>query len=1119
MQGRLGPWLAALATIAFAAAAQAGFVNFESGHVRPLALSPDGSRLFAVNTPDGRLEIYGVGAGGLTLQAEVPVGLEPVAVAARSNTEVWVVNHLSDSVSIVAVDTATPANSHVTNTLLTCDEPRDVVFAGPGRTRAFVTTARRGQNCPVPANLITPGQDRAVVQVYDATNLGTALGGTPIANLTLFTDTPRALAVTPDGTRVYAAGFESGNQTTTIPEGQVTPNGGVPPFPPGSTPGAPATGLIVRFDGTRWVDELNRDWSAKVAFSLPDRDVFVIDATANPPALVPTGSSISGVGTTLFNMAVRPNASGQIYVGNLEARNFVRFEQRINTNLGVQGEIVHSRITVINGTTPTPIDLNPHIDYSCVPPSCISPQSERDRSIAFPLDMVFSSDGARLYVAGFGSGVVGIFDAAALEAGTLNATTKVLVPVGQGPSGVVLDEARNRLYVMNRISHDISIVANASTPASAFEQAVVPLRFDPTPPFARDGRIFLYDAKNTSGHGDQACASCHIFGDFDSLAWDLGDPFGPVLPNLNPFRVANGNNVSLGGNGSGIACSDCTFHPLKGPMTTQTLRGMAAAGPMHWRGDRTGSTTGNDPLDPQFGFKAFNGAFVTLVGRSAPLSDAEMQAYTDFILNVALPPNPIRALDNSQTSDQSAGQNLFLTQITDRGVLPCQFCHRMPLGTDGLSSIEGETQEFKIAHLRNLYQKIGMFGVSGGPSVGAQVRGFGFLHDGSIPTVQNFISNPIFQNLSTSQERQIEQFLLAFDTGMKPTVGQQVSVDAATFNAVSQVNRITLLVARDDAGDCELTAKGTVGGLARGWVYVGGNAFQPDRNAEPTISVTDLRTLAATPGQEITFTCTALGTGVRIGVDRDEDGVYDRRELDCGSDPANPFSTSTTSGPCGGTTTTTLATTTTTIVTTTTTTTTSSTTTTTIPLLGIPSQSLVMKDKVFPSNPAARRFTFTAKTSAADPAHRIVVPARGSAGDPTVDGAVGGAVLTVYNANGSGEKVQVALPPGRWTALGSGATPSGYKWSGLSTDPVQQVLVRGDLIKVKAGRSSWLYTLDEQSQGRIAVRLVLGGIPGWCASVPAKLSGNPPSSANNDHIERFIGQPKTPPPAVCPAVP
>src|SRR5207253_4090828 len=118
------------------------FVEFESGLVRPLALTPDGTRLLAANTPDDQLEIFSVGAGGLTYTASVPVGMEPVAVAARSNTEAWVVNHLSDSVSIVDLTTSPP---HVVRTLIVGDEPRDIVFAGPGRTRAFITTAHRGQ--------------------------------------------------------------------------------------------------------------------------------------------------------------------------------------------------------------------------------------------------------------------------------------------------------------------------------------------------------------------------------------------------------------------------------------------------------------------------------------------------------------------------------------------------------------------------------------------------------------------------------------------------------------------------------------------------------------------------------------------------------------------------------------------------------------------------------------------------------------------------------------------------------------------------------------------------------------------------------------------------------------
>ena len=121
-----------------AASTGPSFIPFESGHVRPLALSPDRSKLFAVNTPNGTLEILDLTAQPYTTTTRVPVGLEPVAVAARTNTEVWVVNHLSDSISIVSLQ-GTP---HVIRTLLVGDEPRDIVFAGNPQ-RAFITTAHR----------------------------------------------------------------------------------------------------------------------------------------------------------------------------------------------------------------------------------------------------------------------------------------------------------------------------------------------------------------------------------------------------------------------------------------------------------------------------------------------------------------------------------------------------------------------------------------------------------------------------------------------------------------------------------------------------------------------------------------------------------------------------------------------------------------------------------------------------------------------------------------------------------------------------------------------------------------------------------------------------------------
>jgi YVTN family beta-propeller protein len=203
------------------------FIAFESGPVRPLALTPErGAKLLAVNTPDNRLEVFDVRAKGITHSASIPVGMEPVAVAAPSESEAWVVNHLSDSVSIVDL-----TSGRVTRTLLVGDEPRDIVFddpdgEGPLKVRAFITTAHRGQHRSHPSllgvpgagdpELTIPGLGRADVWVFDTTNLGASLGGTPLEIVELFGDTPRALAVDPTRNKVYAAVFHSGNQTAVV---------------------------------------------------------------------------------------------------------------------------------------------------------------------------------------------------------------------------------------------------------------------------------------------------------------------------------------------------------------------------------------------------------------------------------------------------------------------------------------------------------------------------------------------------------------------------------------------------------------------------------------------------------------------------------------------------------------------------------------------------------------------------------------------------------------------------------------------------------------------------------------------------------------------------------------
>ena len=883
--------------------------------MRPLALSPNQQFLFALNTPDNRLEIYRITPGGLAHRGAVSVGLEPIAVAARTNHEVWVVNHLSDSVSIVALEDGGRAGQ-VVRTLQVGDEPRDIVFAGPHHRRAFITTAHRGQHVPYDPQLTTPGIGRADVWVFDAQHLGATLTGTPLTILTLFTDTPRALAATADGARVYAAGFHTGNRTTSIFRNLSTQGPGRPP-PHTNVEGIPAPllSLILQFDGSHWVDELGRPWDEHIRLSLPDKDVFAIDAMAHPPHLLPGGGgTFTGVGTILFNMAVNP-VSGTVYVSNLESRNHMRFEGAgAFADTTVRGHIAESRITILTPAgAVVPRHLNTHIDYTicCAP----IPNRENQQSLAFPVDMAVSRNGKWLYVAALGSSKVGVYRTDHLEANTFTPSVQDQIPVtGGGPTGLALDEDRDRLYVLTRFDNAISVI---DTQARR-EIHHYPMH-NPEPSSIVHGRRFLYDASFSSSHGDSACASCHIFGDLDSLAWELGDPDEPTMPNPGPFVLPPPSPSPV-------------FHPIKGPMTTQSLRGMANHGPMHWRGDRTG---GNEvprsaqpdtgAFDEQVAFTQFNAAFTSLLGRDQELTDTEMQAFTEFMLQLTYPPNPIRALDNVLTPAQEAGRDVYfhgpgsilITQLN------CIGCHTLDpdanpgaaapgfFGTDGRANFDFGAGAMKIPHLRNLYQKVGMFGMAEVVGItnpaddfrhqGDQIRGFGFLNDGSVDTIFRFMSTVGFAASAANPggfpltaegnvlRRNVEAFVLAYDSNLQPIVGQQTTLTGANARAVGP--RIALLLARATLGDCELVAK-LWDDDEQGWLYNPAlGHFEPNRQHQPAVSDAALRARAHDDGRAMTYTCVPPGSGRRIALDRDADGVRDGDEVDAGSDPADPTST------------------------------------------------------------------------------------------------------------------------------------------------------------------------------------------------------------------------------------
>ncbi len=884
-------------------------VNWENPHVYPIHMTPDGTRLLAVNTPDNRLEVFDLTAGLPKLVRSIPVGLDPVSVRARTNTEVWVVNHISDSVSIVSL-----TSKNVVATIKTLDEPTDVVFAGNPQ-RAFVSCSQANK-----------------VQVFDPANLGAAPSVIAIGG-----EDPRAMAVSTDGTKVYVAVFESGNGSTILGGGGTgniafppnvvnhpsTPYAGVNPppnsggvFSPPIAPSAanpPKVGMIVRKNAAgQWMDDNNGNWTnlvsgpqaalsgRPVGWDLPDRDVAIIDA----------GSLGVTYATRLMNicMAIAVNpASGRITVVGTDGPNEVRFEPVVN------GRFIRVNLALVEAANPgqtTIKDLNPHLTYSS---STLATQAEREKGLGDPRGIAWNAAGTKGYVTGMGSDNLVVIDVNGNRAGLTDTIT-----VGEGPTGVVLDEARQRLYVMNKFAATISVV----DVASEVEIAEIPF-FDPSPLPIKFGRKHLYNTHKTSGLGITSCASCHVDARLDRLAWDLGNPQGTS-------KSLAGLNLGAGipGLASGTTIPPfAPFHPMKGPMTTQTLQDIIGKEPHHWRGDR-------------LGIEEFNPAFTGLLGDTVQLTAQEMQEFEDFLATITFPPNPFRNFDNTLPTNlplpghfttgrfSAAGQPLpngnaatgmALYRDTGRrldgGAFACVTCHTLPTGagTDTVFaggqfgpiapgplgqrhlqvvSVDGSTNvTIKTPQLRNVYEKTGF-----NTTQTSNTAGFGVLHDGSVDSLERFVDEPVFTTASDQETADLVAFLLSFAGSDLPAgsptnilippgpasqdshaaVGVQTTVNSGSPPA-AQAQLITDMINLAQQQKVGLVVKGRVNGLPRGYAYVPATGtFQSDR-AGQTHSPAALLAFAQAGG-ELTYTVVPKTTQTRIGIDRDSDGVLDGDE-------------------------------------------------------------------------------------------------------------------------------------------------------------------------------------------------------------------------------------------------
>jgi hypothetical protein len=180
----------------------------------------------------------------------------------------------------------------------------------------------------------------------------------------------------------------------------------------------------------------------------------------------------------------------------------------------------------------------------------------------------------------------------------------------------------------------------------------------------------------------------------------------------------------------------------------------------------------------------------------------------------------------------------------------------------------------------------------------------------------------------------------------------------------------------------------------------------------------------------------------------------------------------------------------------------------TIPVNGV----LLKDDAVPPIDPKKRYFKMRSTTNQVTVDHQITMPPSGSAGDPTVNGASGGgATLTVYNAAGTGEVFTIALPAANWIQIGANP-PKRYRYA-AATGPVRRIFLRPGILYVRADGPTWGYTLDEPSQGRIAMRFTAGTGDTWCFDVPPW-----PPQSRYDYPGKFQTY-KNAPAATCPPLP
>ena len=591
-----------------------------SPHGQPIAM--DGGRVFAVNTPSDTLDVIDLASRQIIKR--VKVGVDPVSIAVRPDgREVWVSNHVSDTVSVVDADKTSPTYLAVIATIQDLDvaalstrfdEPIGIAFAN--NQKAYVA--------------LGPSNEIAIIDAQQHR----VSGRLPIA-----AQDPRAIVVKND--RLYVVPFESNNQSQL------------------------SGCLQSKIDGDRCtydavehaftnnnVLSLNYDADIVKNTELPDRDLFVFDTETDQLKEV-----VEGLGTLLYGLAV--DQSDRVFISQTDARNTANGRAgTLKEGLGeLQNRAFLNRVTRIDCgddgcAQPKFYDLEP------LPP--INP--EFDSALATPYGLQVSEDNQVLIGTAAGSDRLFTMDA---DSGAVLGQ----VDVGGVPRGVVLESGVDgiamRAWVLNAVGNSVSIVDLSSFDAPRVEQTI--LLEDHTDTALKRGRLAFNSAK-ASSTGTFSCASCHPDGHTDQLLWVLNTPRCDIdgctqipprltmpvrgLRDTEPYHWDGIPGDPFGGNNTANINADVEPNcELGSPFSCA-----------RFLVDATLADTMCDQKNCR----------VNDENKLGKLGGAERDALSEFVLSFPYPPAPERPFDNALSEKAKAG---ILEFNLDQD---CGNCHRMP---------------------------------------------------------------------------------------------------------------------------------------------------------------------------------------------------------------------------------------------------------------------------------------------------------------------------------------------------------------------------------------------------------------------------------------------------------